>query len=487
MSENWLWESDALLAALGGRAHGALPGGVTGLSIDTRTLKAGDAFFAIKGDRFDGHNYLTAARSAGASVFVVAQSKLPALGKVLGSLIVVDDVLAALGRLASASRARSKAKIVAVTGSVGKTTTKEALRHALEASGPVHASAASFNNHWGVPLSLARMPADARYGVFEIGMNHPGEIRPLVKLVRPHAAIVTLIAPAHLGFFRDLDEIAVAKGEIFEGVVEGGTAILNADDPYHLPLAEMARQAGVNDIKLFGENAEANYRLADFQPMPGGARMRANIAGEDVDVDLPTMGRHIAQNLLAVLGTASVFGADVAATAAALSSWRAGKGRGARHHITLADGRRFELIDESYNANPASMRAAIAVLGASNPKGNGRRIAVLGDMLELGDGGPAMHAELAEPLEAAKAERVYMLGEAMKALDDALDGRLPCEWHQSFSELETSLIGQVRDGDVLMVKASNSIGLSKIVDRLTAASSSEPSDPAAASRPSQGQ
>ncbi|GGD92329.1 UDP-N-acetylmuramoyl-tripeptide--D-alanyl-D-alanine ligase [Aureimonas endophytica] len=476
----WLWEIDALIEALGGRAHGAMPAGITGLSIDTRSLRPGEAFFAIKGDRVDGHSYLTAAGAAGASVLVVSERKLPALGKMQSPFIVVDDVLAALGRLAMAARARSKAQIVAVTGSVGKTTTKEALRHALEASGPVHASAASFNNHWGVPLSLARLPAEARFGVFEIGMNHPDEIRPLVKLVRPHVAMVTLIAPAHLGHFASLDEIAAAKGEIFEGVVEGGTALVNADDPFAPALAGMAKAAGVSRIKTFGEHPEADYRLVEFQPLAEGAHMRAAVEGTMLDVGLSSPGRHIAQNLTAVLGCAALFGASLPATAAALSGWRVGKGRGEKHRIAWPGGGEVELLDESYNANPTSMRAAIAVLGATPTGEGGRRIAILGDMLELGDQTRELHAGLAEPLEGARADKVFMLGEAMKALDDALDGRIACEWHESAGELEASLLGQIRSGDVVMVKASNSMGLSKIVDRIIAAPSGPAARPAGA-------
>ncbi|KQT52831.1 MULTISPECIES: UDP-N-acetylmuramoylalanyl-D-glutamyl-2,6-diaminopimelate--D-alanyl-D-alanine ligase [unclassified Aureimonas] len=465
---DYLWDIDALVAATGGRAIGTMPRGVTGLSIDTRTVTPGDAFFAIKGDRFDGHTFLTAAVAAGASVLVVSEKKLPALGRVHGQFIVVEDVLTALVRLSTAARARSKAKIVAVTGSVGKTTTKEALRHGLSAAGKVHASAASFNNHWGVPLSLARMPADARFGIFEIGMNHPDEIRPLVKIVRPHVAIVTLIAPAHLGHFNDIGEIAKAKGEVFEGLVMGGTAVVNADDPQGPALIEMARAAGVDDIKIFGEGEGAEYRLLDFQPMPDGARMRARIGETEVALELAASGRHIADNLLAVLGTAQLVGADVETVAAALSSWRAGKGRGERHRLPLGEGE-LTLIDESYNANPASMRAAIAVLAAAAPSSGGRRIAILGDMLELGEQSGDLHAELGPVLVEAGVDRVYLLGNEMKALDDALDGTLPAEWHESLDELQASLLGHLRAGDVVMVKGSNGIGLSRIVDRLIAA------------------
>ncbi|RZM09439.1 MAG: UDP-N-acetylmuramoylalanyl-D-glutamyl-2,6-diaminopimelate--D-alanyl-D-alanine ligase [Sphingomonas sp.] len=474
---DWLWETDALIEALGGRPIGTMPAGVTGLSIDTRTLQPGEAYFAIKGDKFDGHAFLTAAAAGGAGVMVVAKSKLPALGRVQAQLIVVEDVLASLGRLAAASRARSKARIIAVTGSVGKTTTKDALRHALGASGPVHASAASFNNHWGVPLSLARMPRNTRFGVFEIGMNHPGEIRPLVKLVRPHAAIVTLIAPAHLGFFKDLGEIAVAKGEIFEGLEPGGTAIVNADDPFGPALADMARAAGVTEIKTFGEAASADYRLAAYTPTAEGARLRAVIDGESVDIALAAAGRHIADNLLTVLGAAKLAGADLTVTATALSSWRTGKGRGERHVLALPGGGTLTLVDESYNANPVSMRAAIDVLASSVPSGEGRRIAVLGDMLELGEQSQALHAGLADALIGAGAAKVYLLGEEMKALDDALDGTLPCEWHETRDELRASLVKDGRAGDVIMVKASNGIGLSKLVETLIATFSPAPAAP----------
>jgi UDP-N-acetylmuramoyl-tripeptide--D-alanyl-D-alanine ligase len=240
-----LWTSEAMVEAMGGRPFGRLPEGVPGISIDTRTLKRGEAFFAIKGERHDGHDFATAAHVAGAGLLVVAEEKLPALGRISVPMIVVVDVLAALEKLGAAARARSDAKIIAVTGSAGKTTTKEALRHALSAVGKVHASDKSFNNHWGVPLTLARMPADCGYAIFEIGMNHPGEIRPLVKLVRPHIAIVTLIAAAHLGYFKDLAEIAHAKAEIFEGVAPGGTALINRDDAHFALLQKLARKAGV--------------------------------------------------------------------------------------------------------------------------------------------------------------------------------------------------------------------------------------------------
>ncbi|MBB3999336.1 UDP-N-acetylmuramoylalanyl-D-glutamyl-2,6-diaminopimelate--D-alanyl-D-alanine ligase [Aureimonas pseudogalii] len=463
-----LWTGAAIAEATGGRPIGAMPSSVGGVSIDTRSLEPGDVFFAIRGDQFDGHAFLRQAIAAGAALLVVAKEKLPALGSLATPMLVADDVLVALEKLGAAARARSTARIVAVTGSVGKTTTKEALRHALEGQGSVHASAASFNNHWGVPLSLSRLPVDARFAVFEIGMNHPGEIRPLVKLVRPHVAIVTLIAPAHLGFFRDLEEIAEAKGEIFEGLVPGGTAVLNADDPLEPLLRLMAEREGVTRITTFGEDEGADYRLLRFAGAGEGSEIAARIDGTEVRVRLPSAGRHLAQNVLAVLGAADLAGADVTQAAEALSSWRAGKGRGARHVLALADGGTATLIDESYNANPASMRAALRLLAAAQPGEGARRIAVLGDMLELGTFSRDLHLALAEPVLEARADLVLLAGAEMQALDGALERLVRHEWLGGPDEVRASLLAHLRDGDVVVMKASKSIGFSKVVDDLVA-------------------
>ncbi|WP_062204597.1 UDP-N-acetylmuramoylalanyl-D-glutamyl-2,6-diaminopimelate--D-alanyl-D-alanine ligase [Aureimonas sp. AU12] len=461
-----LWTGEAIAAATGARPIGTLPAAVTGVSIDTRSLQPGDAFFAIRGDQFDGHAFLRQATAAGASLLVVSKERLPALGALNIALLVVDDVLGALEKLGAAARARTTARVVAVTGSVGKTTTKEALRHALEPQGSVHASAASFNNHWGVPLSLSRLPADARFAVFEIGMNHPGEIRPLVKLVRPHVAIVTLIAPAHLGFFRDLQEIAEAKAEIFEGLVPGGTAVLNADDPLEPLLRAMAEAEGVTRITTFGEAEGVDYRLQRFETAGEGSAFAARIDGTDVRLRLPSAGRHLVQNVLAVLGAADLAGADVVAAAEALGSWRAGKGRGERHRLALPDGGEAVLIDESYNANPTSMHAALSLLAGASPGEGGRRIAVLGDMLELGAFSRDLHGELAEALMAARPDLVLLAGEEMRVLDTALERLVRHEWLGSADEVRTSLRRHLRAGDVVMMKASKSIGFSKVVDDL---------------------
>jgi UDP-N-acetylmuramoyl-tripeptide--D-alanyl-D-alanine ligase len=463
---NWLWTSDALVAAMGGRPIGTLPAGVTGISIDSRSLKPGEAFFAIKGEAMDGHDFATAAMKAGAGVLVVAEGKLPALGRLTAPMIVVQDVLAALEKLGVAARARSHAKIVAVTGSVGKTTTKEALRHVLSAVGKVHASAASFNNHWGVPLTLARMPEDCDYAVFEIGMNHPGEIRPLVKMVRPHVAIVTIIAAAHLGFFRNLDEIAQAKAEIFEGLEPGGAAVLNRDDPRAKLLEKLARAAGVEHVYGFGEAARATFRLIKCVLHADHSTITAKIGGQEIVARVGAPGRHIVQNVLAVLGAAHLVGADVARAAMALGDLSAEAGRGRRHVLRLSARGTATLIDESYNANPVSMRAALALLKATPVAEGGRRIAVLGDMLELGAQSEKLHAGLAEPLVDAAADIVLLAGPHMASLAKALPADVKVTLEETAEALKPRLLGALKPGDVVMVKSSKGIGFSKLVEAM---------------------
>ena len=460
-----LWKTKDMIAAMNGRSIGDMPDEISDIAIDSRAAVYGDAFFAIKGDRFDGHDFITAAMVSGAAVCVVAESKLPALGKLTAPLIVVDDVLAGLEKLALAARARTNAKVIAVTGSAGKTTTKEALRHCLSAVGKVHASAASFNNHWGVPLTMARMPADADYGVFEIGMNHKGEIRNLVRFVQPDIAIITIIAAAHLGFFKSLDEIAAAKSEIFEGLVAGGTAVLNRDDSRYRLLENAAKAAGVKNILGFGENARSTFKLVRCELQPDHSNMIARIAGQDIFVKVGAPGRHIVQNALAVLGAAHEAGADIAKVAARLATLSAEKGRGERHQLEIGRGT-FTLIDESYNANPASMRAALALLGAQTVSGEGRRIAVLGDMLELGRHSARLHRELAEAIAEGKIDKVFLAGSEIKVLAEALPVEFQAEYCESVAELIHNVSQQIRAGDVVMVKSSNGIGFSKLVAHL---------------------
>ncbi|MER9685580.1 MULTISPECIES: UDP-N-acetylmuramoylalanyl-D-glutamyl-2,6-diaminopimelate--D-alanyl-D-alanine ligase [unclassified Mesorhizobium] len=460
-----LWTSEALVDAMGGRPLGPMPEGISGISIDSRSLQPGDAFFAIKGEAMDGHDFATAAIKAGAGVLVVAEVKLPSLGRLTAPMIVVQDVLAALEKLGVAARARSSAKIIAVTGSAGKTTTKEALRHVLSAVGKVHASAQSFNNHWGVPLTLARMPDDCDYAVFEIGMNHPGEIRPLVKMVRPQVAIVTLIAAAHLGFFKNLEEIAKAKAEIFEGIEPGGAALLNRDDARWKLLDKMARAAGVEHVFGFGENARSTYKLTKCELHADHSDITARIGGQDVVARIGAPGRHMVQNVLAVLGAAHLVEADIAKVAEALADLSAERGRGKRHVLRHPKGL-ITLIDESYNANPASMAAAMALLNATPVTGEGRRIAVLGDMLELGDHSAKLHAALAELIVGTGTNTVFLGGPEMRALADILPDKIKTEYRAGAEELKPLLLSTLEAGDVVMIKSSKGIGFSKLVEAL---------------------
>jgi UDP-N-acetylmuramoyl-tripeptide--D-alanyl-D-alanine ligase len=465
MSAAMLWKTDALAAAMKARMSGQIPDGVTGLSIDSRTVAAGEAFFAIKGDNRDGHEFVEAALAAGAALAIIAADCRTDFAKD-APLLIVDEVLRALYDLARAARARSKARIVAVTGSVGKTGTKEALRLALSRSGRTHASAASYNNHWGVPLSLARMPANARFGVFEIGMNHAGEITPLTKLVRPHVAIVTTVEPVHLEYFGTVDAIADAKAEIFSGLEPDGAAILNLDNPQFKRLQQAAGNAGVTRIVRFGEHPQADARLLRVSLQEEFSTVDATILGNEITYKVGTPGRHVVLNSLAVLAGACLAGGDLALAALAMAELQAPVGRGARTRLILPDGGSALLIDESYNANPASMRAALAVLGQAPLGRHGRRIAVLGDMLELGAEGAALHRGLAEAVVASGADLVLCAGPLMRQLCEVLPPELQAGYAASAPELEPILRETIRDGDAVMVKGSLGSRMGTIVKLL---------------------
>ena len=370
-----LWTLGEILSATGGTSLGAGTTPVTGFSIDSRSLGKGEGFVAIRGPNRDGHAFVAAALDAGAACAIV-DGTFPRGDE--ERLVRVGDTLAALNALGRAARARAKDTVViAVTGSVGKTGSKEALRLALQPSGSVHASAKSFNNHWGVPLSLANMPQTIRFGVFEAGMNHAGEIDALTRLIRPDIAIITTVAPVHLGFFRSVDDIADAKAEIFRGLEPGGTAIINRDSPYFERLKTHALDHGAK-IVGFGEAHGAEARLLDVALLPDGSKVTADILGETVRYRLGAPGRHLVQNSLAVLAAVKVAGADLARAAGALDGLRAQPGRGGRTIIDGKDGR-VAIIDESYNANPASMRAALATFGLTPRTDFTRRVAVLGE------------------------------------------------------------------------------------------------------------
>jgi UDP-N-acetylmuramoyl-tripeptide--D-alanyl-D-alanine ligase len=461
-----LWTYEALLEATGGRPLGARPETIAGVSIDSRTVAAGEAFFAIRGDRLDGHDFASMAIMRGAGTAVVAEERLAGLGRIKGSLTVVPDVMEALRCLAAAARARSSAGIVAVTGSVGKTSTKEMLALALAADGAVHYSPASFNNHWGVPLTLARMPVEARYGVFEIGMNHAGEIEPLVRLVRPQVAIVTTVEPVHLEFFKDVKAIARAKAEIFLGVAAGGAALVNRDNPHYALLARLARQAGVKRVLGFGEHAKADVRLDEVSLKENCSCVSATVLGEAMSWKIGAPGRHLVMNSLAVVGAAALVGADLAKAFIALASLSAGRGRGERVELIFPRGGRALLIDESYNANPASMRAAIALLGQAAPGKNSRRIAVLGEMRELGKDAAAMHAALIEPLAKAEVDLIFMAGPLMAALRDALPVEARGGYAENAADLEAMIAEALAPGDVVMVKGSNASRMGPLVEAL---------------------
>ncbi|HUI95779.1 MAG TPA: UDP-N-acetylmuramoylalanyl-D-glutamyl-2,6-diaminopimelate--D-alanyl-D-alanine ligase [Xanthobacteraceae bacterium] len=459
-----LWTVDAMGAAMHAERAGAVPAAVGGLSIDSRSIAPGEAFFAIKGDTHDGHGFVAAALGNGAGLAVVGRERRDDMPEA-APLLVVPDVLEALRDLAAAARARSNAKIVAVTGSVGKTSTKEALRLALGRDGETHASVASFNNHWGVPLSLARLPQSARYGVFEIGMNHAGEITPLVRLVRPDIAIVTAIAPVHLEFFASVEEIADAKAEIFLGLAPGGAAVLNRDNAQFARLARRAAEAGVTRIVGFGEHAEAQARLVRYALQPDASSVEANILGEPIAYKIGAPGKHLALNSLAVLAAAKLAGADLALAALALAEQTPATGRGTRIALGVAGGGAI-LIDESYNANPLSMRAALALLAQTPIGARGRRIAVLGDMLELGTSAAALHRELAEPIREHGIDLVYCAGPLMAALWEALPVERRGGYAKDAGALEGEVVAALRGGDAVMIKGSFGSRMGPIVKAL---------------------
>jgi UDP-N-acetylmuramoyl-tripeptide--D-alanyl-D-alanine ligase len=464
MTDRPLWTVEAMAQAMGAERVGGLPASVSGLSIDTRTCRPGEAFFAIRGENRDGHDFLPAAIAAGAALVAVETRKREKVPKAAPAL-VVPDVLAGLVDLARAARARTDARFIGVTGSVGKTGTKEALRFALAKDGETHASVASYNNQWGVPLSLARCPQSARYAVLEIGMNHAGEIEPLTRLVRPHVAIITTIEPVHLEFFGSLDAIADAKAEIFVGIEPGGAAVINRDNAQFARLAAAAARAGVGRVVSFGEHAAAEARLVRAVLNPDCSIVEARILGHDVTYKLGAPGRHLVMNSLAVLAAVSLVGADLALAALALAELAPPRGRGARLTLDVPGGTAL-LIDESYNANPASMRAALALLGQAAIGPRARRIAVLGDMLELGPRGADLHRGLAEPVIDNRVDAVFCCGPLMRALWDALPSERRGGYAETSAALEPQVLAAVGPGDAVMVKGSLGSRMGPIVKAL---------------------
>src|SRR6202453_352267 len=468
MSASALWTVDEMAAAMGAERRGPLPQSVDGISIDSRTVGRGEAFFAIA-DRRDGHEFVASALAAQAGLAVVADDspvKLPPDAP----LLVVPDVLVGLRDLAAAARARMQAKVIGVTGSVGKTGTKEALRLALSKDGETHASVASYNNRWGVPLSLARCPANAHYAVLEMGMNHPGEIAPLSRLARPHVAVITTIAPVHLELFGSLAKIADAKAEIFLGLEAGGAAVLNRDNSQFTRLKRRAKEAEVARVVSFGQHPKADARLIKFALHPECSTVEADILGTQLTYKVGAPGHHLVVNSLAVLAAAEVVGADLALAALALAQFKPPAGRGKLFELDLPGGTAL-LIDESYNANPASVEAALALLGRAKIGPRGRRIAVLGDMLELGPRAKALHRGLIAPVNTNGIDLVFCCGPLMWSLWQALPAGRRGGYAEDSAALEAQVLSAGRAGDVVMVKGSLGSRMGPIVKALQRSSS----------------
>lgn len=444
-----LWTHTEAAAATGGRAVGDWA--ASGVSIDSRNLAPGDLFIAIRGDNSDGHAYVEAALANGACAAMVRADWPDAPAN--APLLVVDDTDAGMADLGRAARARTDARIVGVTGSVGKTGTKEMLAVALGAIGRTTATEGNLNNHWGLPLSLARLPHDAQFGVFELGMNHAGEIEPLSMMVRPDVSIITTVESVHLEFFENEEGIADAKAEIFAGMTPDGVAILNRDNRHFERLQKAAKSAGLSRIRSFGTARDATVRLVSISSDDDGSDIAAAIDDEVLVFRLGAPGRHLAMNSLAVLGALHSLGIDHRRAVKALDSFRPMRGRGQRHSVRLDDGD-FTLIDESYNASPASMRAALEVLGAATRGPDGRTIAVLGDMLEIGDTAAEAHASLAADVARNGVEIVLTAGPNMENLAKALPKNIT-SFHGPDSEaIRGRVLDIVRTGDVVMVKGS---------------------------------
>ena len=461
-----LWTSEEVAVA----THGRLTPDIStwhasGVSIDSRTCKPGDLFVAISGDQFDGHDFIAQAFDAGASSALV--SRTPDGIDANAPLVIVDDCMEALEALGRAARDRTRAAVIAVTGSVGKTGTKDALNLAFGALGTTHATQGNLNNHIGVPLTLARLPRDTDFAIIEMGMNHPGEITELSKLARPDVAIITTIAAVHLEFFDSIAEIADAKAEIFDGMSPGGIAILNRDNVYFAILASRAWAHGLEHVVGFGAHPEADSQLSACTLNGDGSDVTARIDDRIVRYSLNVPGRHWIHNTLAVLASVHALGGDIDCAAAALRKLEAPKGRGARIDI-LIDGGTLTVIDDSYNASPASMRAAIAVLAGMPPKAGGRRIAVLGDMLELGETAPRLHAALARDLEASNIDLVFSAGPNMASLDAALPAAMRGAHAVDSDALAATLTDSVHSGDIVMVKGSLGSRMKILVETLTA-------------------
>ncbi|MCP5363898.1 MAG: UDP-N-acetylmuramoylalanyl-D-glutamyl-2,6-diaminopimelate--D-alanyl-D-alanine ligase [Hyphomicrobiales bacterium] len=464
MNATPLWVSNDVRAATGGSSRVAWT--ATGVSIDSRSIAPGDLFVAIRGPSFDGHDFVAAALANGAAVAVVA--RVPEGISQDAPLLVVDDTMAALQALGRGARSRTAARVIGVTGSVGKTSVKEALRIVLTAQGETFATTGNLNNHWGLPLSLARLPRESAYAILEMGMNHPGELGPLSRLACPHVAVITTVAAVHRGNFESLEAIADAKAEILTGLAENGVAVLNRDNAFYARLAVAARQASVDRVISFGHDAAADVRLISSDLDAAGASVRAELAGTVVQYRVNCPGAHWVENSLCVLAACLAAGADVSRAAQAMDTVSPLRGRGEITPIRLADGGEFLLIDESYNASPASMCAAFEVLARTAYGTNRRRVAVLGEMLELGEDSESLHLGLAGPLQEHGADLVMTTGSHMSKLLNVLPTEMQGGHGRDSEALAPILVDAVRAGDVVMVKGSAGSRMGIVIDALKA-------------------
>ncbi len=460
-----LWTAPTVVAATNGKTTGIW--NASGVSIDSRTVKPGDLFIALQGPNFDGHEFVPAALKNGASAAVVHR-KIEDSDSYQDRTVLVKDTFAALEDLAKAARKRTAARVIAVTGSVGKTGTKEALKLGLAAQGRTHATEGNLNNQWGVPLSLARMPENTQFAVFELGMNHPGEIAPLSRLVRPHVAVVTTVEAAHLEFFESVAAIADEKAAIMAGLEENGAAILPADNPHIVRLAASSKTYGVKRVVTFGTSGDATARLVSWSLTPDGTQVAAEFDGQRIMYDMIVSGRHWALNSVAALAAIRAAGGDFHIGAAALAKLAAPAGRGARKRVPVDSGA-ILVIDESYNASPAAVRVLAETMAQMHqPVGGsgGRMIMVLGDMLELGAGGPALHAGLAASLKLAAIDLVFTAGPLTKHLHDALPEKMRGAHAKDSTTLAPLVAAAVQAGDVIAVKGSHSSHMEVVVNKL---------------------
>ena len=460
-----LWTLPKILEALTPTAIQQLNNAVfKGISIDSRTTKPGDLYIAICGPNNNGHDYVDSAIQSGATLCIVSENRphwkqLP--------IIEVRDTVKALNSLGIASRSRCSGTVIGVTGSAGKTSTKNLLFHSLSSCGATYASPRSFNNLWGVPYSLASMPDDTKFGIIEMGMNHANEISPLSKMARPQIAIITNVGTAHLEFFDSVEGIALAKSEIFDGMPRGSTAILNKDNPFFTLLCNKARDQG-HKILSFGSDARADIRLIAYDDV--SAIVKAEIDGSTIEYNMGVVGIHHAYNSLAVLAGIQATGENVETAAACFSTWKASEGRGAIETICTPQGQ-VTLIDESYNANPDSVRSTIRTLGKKST--NGRKILFLGDMKELGKHGPELHQALAKDIIDTEIDIVHTCGDIMKFLHNALPPSQRGHHCATSSEMSEIVPELIQDDDTIVVKGSLSMKMAKIIQALKSLTNTE--------------